>query len=122
MPEQGVKVCFVDTPNTQIELIEPLDDRASPYRDFLTATGGRGGLQHVSSWPSTATFDALTASLPILFEGRGGRTRFAYFDLAHDFGSVMEIADLSRGTRALFEHIRTAAAEWDGAAPFVRAP
>ncbi|MGE0178561.1 MAG: VOC family protein, partial [Sphingomonas sp.] len=24
LPAQGVKVCFVDTPNTQIELIEPL--------------------------------------------------------------------------------------------------
>ena len=23
LPAQGVKVCFIDTPNTQIELIEP---------------------------------------------------------------------------------------------------
>ena len=26
MPEQGVTVCFVETPNTQIELLEPLGD------------------------------------------------------------------------------------------------
>jgi methylmalonyl-CoA/ethylmalonyl-CoA epimerase len=26
LPAQGVKVCFIDAPNTQIELIEPYDD------------------------------------------------------------------------------------------------
>jgi len=34
MPAQGVKVCFVDTPNTQIELIEPLGED-SPIHGFL---------------------------------------------------------------------------------------
>ncbi|NNC73766.1 MAG: methylmalonyl-CoA epimerase [Sphingomonadaceae bacterium] len=34
MPEQGVKVCFVDTPNSQIELIEPLGED-SPIHGFL---------------------------------------------------------------------------------------
>lgn len=34
MPNQGVKVCFVDTPNTQIELIEPLGED-SPIHGFL---------------------------------------------------------------------------------------
>ena len=28
MEEQGVWVCFVDLPNSQIELIEPIDDKA----------------------------------------------------------------------------------------------
>ena len=47
MPEQGVKVCFVDTPNggTQIELIEPLSD-ASPIHGFL-AKNPLGGQHHV---------------------------------------------------------------------------
>ena len=34
MPEQGVKVCFVNLPNSQIELIEPLNG-ASPIANFL---------------------------------------------------------------------------------------
>ena len=36
MPEQGVRVCFVDTPDggTQIELLAPLDD-TSPLTGFL---------------------------------------------------------------------------------------
>jgi methylmalonyl-CoA/ethylmalonyl-CoA epimerase len=45
MPEQGVWVCFVDLPNTQIELIEPYDD-ASPIKGFL-AKNPAGGQHHI---------------------------------------------------------------------------
>ena len=34
LPAQGVRVCFVDTPNSQIELIEPLG-ADSPIVKFL---------------------------------------------------------------------------------------
>ncbi len=45
MPAQGVRVCFVDTPNTQIELIEPLGE-ASVIHSFL-AKNPLGGQHHV---------------------------------------------------------------------------
>lgn len=51
LPEQGVKVCFVNTPThsgmdgTQIELIEPLTD-ASPIKGFLEKNP-LGGQHHV---------------------------------------------------------------------------
>ena len=47
MPEQGVRVCFVDTPNlgTQIELLAPLSD-ASPVSAFL-ARNPLGGQHHL---------------------------------------------------------------------------
>ena len=45
LPAQGVRVCFVDAPNTQIELIEPYDD-ASPIAGFLKKNPG-GGQHHV---------------------------------------------------------------------------
>ena len=45
MPEQGVWVCFVDLPNSQIELIEPYDDK-SPIKNFL-AKNPAGGQHHV---------------------------------------------------------------------------
>ncbi|QZH73788.1 MAG: methylmalonyl-CoA epimerase [Erythrobacter sp.] len=47
MPDQGVLVCFVNTPNngTQIELIEPLDE-TSPIHNFL-AKNPLGGQHHV---------------------------------------------------------------------------
>ena len=34
LPDQGVRVCFVNAPNTQVELIQPLDE-ASPIAGFL---------------------------------------------------------------------------------------
>ena len=51
LPEQGVKVCFVSTPSdgamlgTQIELIEPLDDK-SPITSFLIKNPS-GGQHHI---------------------------------------------------------------------------
>ena len=51
LPEQGVKVCFVNTPThsgmdgTQIELIEPYDE-SSPINGFL-AKNPLGGQHHV---------------------------------------------------------------------------
>ena len=45
LPAQGVKVCFVDTPNSQIELIEPLGE-SSPIHGFL-AKNPAGGQHHV---------------------------------------------------------------------------
>jgi methylmalonyl-CoA/ethylmalonyl-CoA epimerase len=45
LPSQGVKVCFVDAPNTQIELIEPYDEN-SPIAGFLKKNPA-GGQHHV---------------------------------------------------------------------------
>ena len=47
MPEQGVKVCFVDTPDggTQVELLAPLSDD-SPIAGFL-AKNPLGGQHHL---------------------------------------------------------------------------
>ena len=45
MPEQGVWVCFVNLPNSQIELIEPIDEK-SPITTFL-AKNPKGGQHHV---------------------------------------------------------------------------
>ena len=45
LPAQGVKVCFIDTPTAQIELIEPYDE-TSPIVGFL-AKNPKGGQHHV---------------------------------------------------------------------------
>ena len=45
LPEQGVWVCFVNLPNSQIELIEPHGD-ASPLKAFLEKNP-KGGQHHV---------------------------------------------------------------------------
>jgi len=46
LPEQGVTVCFVDTPNTQIELLEPLGEN-SPIAKFL-GKNPEGGQHHLA--------------------------------------------------------------------------
>jgi methylmalonyl-CoA/ethylmalonyl-CoA epimerase len=45
LPAQGVRVCFVDAPNAQIELIEPLGD-GSPIAAFLEKNP-LGGQHHL---------------------------------------------------------------------------
>ena len=71
LPEQGVKVCFVDTPTdsgmngTQIELIEPLDEN-STIQGFL-AKNPLGGQHHVCF--EVPDIDAARAD----FEGQGKR-------------------------------------------------
>ena len=64
MPEQGVRVCFVDAPNAQIELIEPLGE-SSPIHGFL-ARNPAGG-QHHLCFEVPDIYEAKT-----WFEGKGG--------------------------------------------------
>ncbi len=45
LPSQGVRVCFIDTPNSQIELVEPLGEN-SPIHRFL-AKNPAGGQHHI---------------------------------------------------------------------------
>ena len=45
LPAQGVRVCFIDAPNTQIELIQPLDE-TSPIANFLKKNPA-GGQHHL---------------------------------------------------------------------------
>ena len=45
LPAQGVRVCFVDAPNTQVELIEPLGE-TSPIAAFLLKNPA-GGQHHI---------------------------------------------------------------------------
>ena len=65
MPEQGVRVCFVDAPNSQIELIEPLGPD-SPIVKFLEKNPA-GGQHHVCF--EVADIDAARTH----FEGKGAR-------------------------------------------------
>jgi methylmalonyl-CoA/ethylmalonyl-CoA epimerase len=65
LPAQGVRVCFVDAPNSQIELIEPLG-ADSPILKFLEKNP-LGGQHHVCF--EVEDIDAARA----WFEGKGAR-------------------------------------------------
>jgi catechol 2,3-dioxygenase-like lactoylglutathione lyase family enzyme len=102
----------------QVELIDPLDDGPSPYRDFQAVHGH--GLHHVARFVDDydAAFSALAAQgRRPCFEGRGMNAgqRFSYFE-SPSSGPVYEIVEVP-GFRAFFEHIRNVSAAWDGSDP-----
>ena len=45
LPEHGVKVVFIDSPNTKVELLEPLNEN-SPISKFLKKNPS-GGMHHI---------------------------------------------------------------------------
>ena len=91
LPAQGVKVCFVDTPNSQIELIEPLGD-ASPIHGFL-AKNPAGGQHHLcyevpDIHEAKAWFEAKGAK--VLGEPRiGAHGTLIFFVHPKDMGGVL---------------------------------
>jgi methylmalonyl-CoA/ethylmalonyl-CoA epimerase len=100
LPAQGVKVCFVDTPNTQIELIEPLGD-ASPIRAFLEKNPA-GGQHHLcyevpDIHAAKAWFEAKGAR--VLGEPRiGAHGTPIFFVHPRDMGGVLtEIMETPKG-------------------------
>jgi len=115
-----LSIALANSGDLQIELIQQRNDAPSMYLDFLRDHGE--GLQHMSHWTHDyqALYDrVLAAGFTVGHEGQIGGTqgRFAYFDTPAHAGTVMEISDISGGKGRFFEHIRKAAAAWDGADP-----
>jgi methylmalonyl-CoA/ethylmalonyl-CoA epimerase len=101
LPAQGVRVCFVDTPNAQIELIEPLGD-TSPIHKFL-ATNPLGGQHHIcfevpDIHVAKAEFEALGKR--VLGEPRiGAHGTLIFFLHPKDMGGVLiEIMETPKET------------------------
>ena len=65
LPEQGVKVAFINLPTGQVELIEPLGEK-SPINKFLERNP-LGGQHHICS----STLSIATPALPTSPETRG---------------------------------------------------
>ena len=103
----------------QVELIQPLDDGPSPYRDYRGAHGS--GLHHVARFTSdfgAALADAEARGRRRIFEGRGmtETQRFCYFESDTDDGPMSELVEVP-GYQAFFDHVRAAATDWDGEDP-----
>jgi methylmalonyl-CoA/ethylmalonyl-CoA epimerase len=100
LPPQGVRVCFVDTPNSQIELIEPYGEN-SPIHAFL-AKNPAGGQHHVCF--EVPDIHAAKAELEgkgarILGEPRiGAHGTLVFFVHPKDMGGVLtEIMETPKG-------------------------
>lgn len=102
----------------QVELIQPLDDEPSLWREFLDE--GREGLQHIAYW--TEDFDRVFAEAQAAGYRLGHRGvlnagRFAYFESDVPGGYAVELSEQSPAKHAVFSAVREAAAGWDGRDP-----
>jgi hypothetical protein len=109
---------LANTGAMQIELVQPLDDAPSQWREFLAS--GREGLQHVGYW--TEDFDtefdrAVEAGYRVAHSGVLAGGRFVYFDTHYTAGCAIELSEQSPAKRAVFGAIRDAAVDWDGTDP-----
>lgn len=117
-----VSIALANSGPLQIELIQQRNDAPSMYRDFLSA--GLEGLQHVAYW--TEAFDAdferaLEAGFRVGQSGHiGDDGRFVYFESTAHPGTVVELSEISGAKGRFFDHIREAAAGWDGSDPIHR--
>ena len=119
---QDVKlsIALANTGDLQIELIQQRNDAPSMYLDFLNA--GNEGLQHMSYWTKNYQEDydkAIANGYIVGQEGQigGEQGRFVYFDTEAHPGTIIEMSDISGSKGEFFEHIRNAAAKWDGSRP-----
>ncbi|MEV7084468.1 zinc-binding dehydrogenase [Streptomyces sp. NPDC093085] len=116
-------VALANSGDVQIELITPVNDAPSMYRDFLDA--GHEGVQHIAYWSENyqELYDrARAAGFTVGQEGRigGADGRFAYLETEHHPGTVIEISDVGGTKKLVFDLIRTASANWDGSNPVQR--
>jgi len=116
----AMDVAVANSGDIQIEIISPVNDEPSMYRDFLEA--GHEGLQHFAYWSKDyqALYDrALAAGFIVGQEGQlgGPSGRFAYLETEHHAGTCVEISDLGGAKAALFDYVKKAAAHWDGSNP-----
>lgn len=115
--ESIIRIALANSGPLQLELIQPLDNKKNPYRDFLDSRGA--GLQHVSSWPTPELYDStrselLAKGVPIAFEGHMAGVRLCYFDTMSTMGHMLEMADPPKKTKQLFANIARASESWDG--------
>lgn len=118
--EQTMAIALANSGAMQIELIQPRQDVPSMHLDFLRA--GRVGLQHMAFWTRTFAADrrrleARGFNVAMSGEVGGERGPFAYFDTEFHPGTVMELSDISGPKGRMFDLIRAAAVDWDGANP-----
>ena len=115
-----MSIALANSGDLQIELIQQRNDAPSMYKDFLDA--GHEGLQHLAYWSRDyqGVYDkALALGYRVGHEGQigGRRGRFAYFETQGHPGTVLELSDISGRKGEFFEHVRAAAADWDGSDP-----
>lgn len=115
------RIALAHSGELQLELIEPLDDSPSCYRELLDA--GREGLHHLAWWAND--FDAAVAAAGVgglepVQAGEVMGTRFCYLDTVDGAAPLAELVEWTDASRWLATTVREAAESWDGTTDPVR--
>ena len=113
-----ITVAFCYFGETQIELVQQLNDSPSPYVDFLAK--GTAGIQHIGFW--TERYDESYAGLvargyqPVYrARMRGVERETVYFqDSGNAFGPMLELSLSTPRKTALFGAMADRVKKWDG--------
>jgi methylmalonyl-CoA/ethylmalonyl-CoA epimerase len=91
----------------QVELIQALSGE-STYSEFLEQHPG-GGIHHLGILVEdyvAAVADMKARGFELVQSGRNGETRFAYFEVDHPIGTLLEVVYLAAPIRAAFERLK----------------
>lgn len=116
-----MKTAIAFSGDMQIELIEPMDDSPSAYRDLYAP--GETGFHHLCFWSDDIDADLAHytdsgCSIANVGKMRGG-PRFAYIDARPTTGCMIELLEHDAGLQGLFDKWQRANAAWDGVEPLV---
>jgi methylmalonyl-CoA/ethylmalonyl-CoA epimerase len=100
-------IAFGYAVNMQIELIQTLSG-PSTYSEFIEQNP-RGGVHHLGIFVDD--YDAAVADMnergfDVVQTGRNGETRFAYFDVDHPIGTLLEVVYLAAPIREAFARLK----------------
>lgn len=118
-----ITVAFSYFGETQLEIIQQLNDSPSPYRDFLAA--GRSGIQHIGFWSETydeayrkLVADGFTPAYTARM--RGVEKATVYFDDPGAVGAMVELSLSTPRKTQLFGAMAQKVRHWDGKDPIRR--
>lgn len=101
----------------EFELMQPINDVPSMWRDAMAADFVREQFHHFCHWPDDydATLaQALSLGYAVEQDGATIRGRFAYLQHPLTPNNMLEITESSPERRAMQDLVASAAANWDG--------
>lgn len=123
--DADVSIALANCGELQIELIQPLDDHPTPYKDFLGQ--GLEGMQHVAFWSETFQDDlerAQNAGFEVILSGWAVQEDglFVYFDdsTSPTPGTMVELSALTGAKKEVFAMVKQVSCDWNGTDPVRR--
>ena len=111
-------IALANSGGLQVELVAPLDEAPSMYRDFLAR--GNEGLQHLGFWAYDIDKDlnsALEAGYAIGQSGNTKRGPFYYLETEDRPDNVIELIAMNPERERFCAAVEAAARDWDGREP-----